>query len=162
MLEVVPKAAYTVLFFFFLILFSYSCFDWLFFASLCFKLIRFLASSTLLFVSLWGTVPSVGNVAQPPLGKASGEWGWQAGPTSMDKFSSGKSGLHCTLTAMRLALAKTPPPWGSKCLLSIFIFLKSVLNHPSMDGGWAASSLSCNILLFEVISTVLSFVVLKR
>ena len=45
---------------------------------------------------LWGTVPSVGNVAQPPLGKASGERGWRAGPTSMDTFSSGKSGLHCT------------------------------------------------------------------
>ena len=60
--------------------------------------------------TVWGTVPSVGNVAQPPLGKASGERGWWAGPTSMDRFSSGKSGLHCTLTAMRLALAKTPSP----------------------------------------------------
>ena len=45
---------------------------------------------------LWGTIPSMGNVAQPPLGKASGERGWRAGPTSMDKFSSGKSGLHYT------------------------------------------------------------------
>ena len=44
------------------------------------------------------------------LGKASGERGWRAGPTSMDKFSSGKSGLHCTQTAMRLALAETPSP----------------------------------------------------
>ena len=59
---------------------------------------------------VWGTFPSVENVAQPPLGKASGERGWQAGPTSMDRFSSGKSGLHCALTAMRLALAKTPSP----------------------------------------------------
>ena len=59
---------------------------------------------------MWGTVPSVGNVAQPPLGKASGERGWQAGPTSMDKFSSGESGLHGTQTAMRLALAETPSP----------------------------------------------------
>ena len=59
---------------------------------------------------LWGTIPSVGNVAQPPLGKVSGERGWQAGPMSMDRFSSGKSGLLCTLTAMRLALAKTPSP----------------------------------------------------
>ena len=59
---------------------------------------------------MWGTVPSMGNVAKPPLGKASGERGWRAGPTSMDRFSSGKSGLHCTLTAMRLALAKTPSP----------------------------------------------------
>ena len=45
---------------------------------------------------VWGTVPSVGNMAQPPLGKASGERGWRAGPTSMDRFSNGKSGLHCT------------------------------------------------------------------
>ena len=47
-------------------------------------------------VELWGTIPSVGNVAQPPLGKVSGERGWQAGPMSMDRFSSGKSGLHYT------------------------------------------------------------------
>ena len=59
---------------------------------------------------LWGTFPSVGNVAQPPFGKASGERGWRAGPTSMDRFSNGKSGLHCTQAAMRLALAKTPSP----------------------------------------------------
>ena len=45
---------------------------------------------------VWGTVPSVGNVAQPTLGKASGERGWQVGPMSMDRFYSGKSGLHCT------------------------------------------------------------------
>ena len=60
--------------------------------------------------SMWGTVPCMGNVAQPPLGKASWERSWRAEPTSMDRFSSGKSGLHCTLTAMRLALAKTPSP----------------------------------------------------
>ena len=60
--------------------------------------------------ALWGTIPSVGNVAQPPLGKASGERGWWAGPTSMDRVSSEKSGLHCILTAKRLALAKTPSP----------------------------------------------------
>ena len=59
---------------------------------------------------MWGTVPSVGNVAQPPLRKASGERGWQAGPTPMHRFSRGKPGLHCTQTAMRLALAKTPSP----------------------------------------------------
>ena len=61
-------------------------------------------------INEWGTVPSVGNVAQPPLGEASGERGWRAGPTSVDRFSSGNSGLHCTQTAMRLALAKTPSP----------------------------------------------------
>ena len=47
-------------------------------------------------VRVWGTIPSLGNVAQPSLGKASGEQGWQAGPTFMDRFSGGKSGLHCT------------------------------------------------------------------
>ena len=41
------------------------------------------------YAAKWGTVPSVGNVAQPPLGKASGERGWRAVPTSMDRFSSG-------------------------------------------------------------------------
>ena len=59
---------------------------------------------------MWGTVPRMGNVAQPPLGKASGERGWQAGPTPTDSFSRGKSGLHCTEAAMRLAFAKTPSP----------------------------------------------------
>ena len=58
-----------------------------------------------------GNILGVGNVAQPPLGKASGERCWQAGPTPMDRFSRGDSGLRCTLTAMRLALAKTPSPW---------------------------------------------------
>ena len=33
--------------------------------------------------SMWGTIPSVENVAQPPLGKVSGEHGWWAGPTSV-------------------------------------------------------------------------------
>ena len=47
-------------------------------------------------ISMWGTIPSVGNVAQPPLGKASGERGWWTGPTPTDRFSHGKSGLHCT------------------------------------------------------------------
>ena len=28
-----------------------------------------------IYYGMWGTVPSVGNVAQPPLGKASGERG---------------------------------------------------------------------------------------
>ena len=58
--------------------------------------IFFLYFFLLIVQMVWGTVPSVGNVAQPPLGKASRERGWRAGPTSMDKFSSGKSGLHCT------------------------------------------------------------------
>ena len=48
------------------------------------------------YTLMWGTVPSVGNVARPPLRKATGERGWWAGPTSMGRFSSGKSGLHCT------------------------------------------------------------------
>ena len=41
-------------------------------------------------------VPRVGNVAQLPLGKVSGCEVWQAGPTLMDRFSHGESGLHCT------------------------------------------------------------------
>ena len=38
---------------------------------------------------IWGTVPSGGNVAQPQLGKGSGERCWRAGPTSTDRFSMG-------------------------------------------------------------------------
>ena len=57
---------------------------------------------------VWGTVPRVGNVAQPPLGIASGEQGWRAGPRPMDRFSCGQSGLHCTSAAMILAFAKIP------------------------------------------------------
>ena len=111
--------------------------------------------------NMWGTVPCVGNVAQPPLGKASGERGWQAGPTSMDRFSSGKSGLLCTLTAMRLALAKTHSPWIEATNI-YYLHLPKVCAKPPKYGVWATSPLSCNILLFEVISSVLSFVVLKR
>ena len=37
-----------------------------------------------------------GKCASVPTWKTSGERGWWAGPTSMDKFSRGKSGLHCT------------------------------------------------------------------
>ena len=40
------------------------------------------------------TVPHMGNVAQLPLGKASGSEVQQAGPTPMDRFSCGESGLH--------------------------------------------------------------------
>ena len=40
--------------------------------------------------------PRVGNVAQLPLGKVSGCKVRQAGPTSMDGFSRGESGLRCT------------------------------------------------------------------
>ena len=47
-------------------------------------------------ILIWGTIPSVGNVAQPPLGKASGEQGSQAGPTPTDRFSCEESGPHCT------------------------------------------------------------------
>ena len=61
--------------------------------------------------NLQGTVPHVGNVAQIPLGKASGSEVWQAGPMPTDRFSRGESGLHCTWAAMRLAFAKTPSPW---------------------------------------------------
>ena len=80
-----------------------------------------------------GNHSKCGKCGSAPTQKTSGEKVWRAGPTSMDRFSSGKSGLHCILTAMRLALAKTPSPWGSKCLLSIFIFLKSGLDLPGME-----------------------------
>ena len=53
-----------------------------------------------------GNRSKCGKCGSAPTWKTSGERGWRAGPTSMDKFSSGKSGLHCTQTAMRLALAK--------------------------------------------------------
>ena len=109
---------------------------------------------------MWGTVPSVGNVAQPPLRKASGEQGWRAGPTSMDRFSSGKSGLHFTLTAMRLALAKSPSLWGSKSLLSIFIFLKSELDLPDMEHNQSRPFLPLHCkypsLMYSVTSSPLS------
>ena len=84
---------------------------------------------------MWGTVPSVGHVAQPPLGTASGERGWWAGPTSMDKFSSGKSGLHCTQTAMRLALAKKlPHPELRKQIFTEYFYLYRIWARPSRYG----------------------------
>ena len=83
-----------------------------------------------------GNCSKRGKCGSAPTWRTSGEWGWRAGPTSMDRFSSGKSGLHCTLTGMRLALAKTPSPRGSKCLLNIFIFPKSELDLPGMEHSW--------------------------
>ena len=83
---------------------------------------------------LWGTVPSVGNVAQPPLGKVSGERGWWEGPTSMDRFSSGKSGLHYTLTAMRLALAKLSHPELRKQMFTEYLYLPKIWARPSRYG----------------------------
>ena len=78
---------------------------------------------------------SVGNVAQPPLRKASGERGWWAGPTSMDKFSSGKSGLHCTHAAMRLALAKKlPHPELRKQVFTEYFYLYRIWARPSRYG----------------------------
>ena len=83
---------------------------------------------------LWGTVPSMGNAAQSPLGKASGERGWRAGPTSMDRFSHGKSGLHCTLTAMRLALAKLPHPELRQQMFTEYLHLPKVCAKPPKYG----------------------------
>ena len=45
---------------------------------------------------VWETVPSVGNVAQPPLGKPVGSKVGGQDPHPWDRSSSGKSGLHCT------------------------------------------------------------------
>ena len=42
------------------------------------------------YIKMWGTVTSMGNVAQPRLGKVSGERGWRAGPMPMDRFSRWK------------------------------------------------------------------------
>ena len=89
-----------------------------------------------LFQFLWGTVPSMGNVAQPLLGKASGERGWRAGPPSMDRFSRGESGLHCTSTAMRLALAKKLPhrELGQQ-MFTEYLHLPKVCAKPPKYGG---------------------------
>ena len=66
---------------------------------------------------------SVGYVAQPPLGKPVGSKVGGQDPR-MDKFSSGKSGLHCTQTAMRLALAKKlPHPELRKQMFTEYFYL---------------------------------------
>ena len=64
-----------------------------------------------------------------------------------------------------LLLLKLPhPELRQQMFTSIFNFLKSVLNHPSMECNQFNHfpPLSCNILLFEVISSILSLVVCKR
>ena len=91
--------------------------------------------SRFLKCKVWGTIPHIGNVARPPLRKTSGERGWRAGPTSMDKFSSGKSGLHCTQTAMRLALAKKlPHPELRKQMFTEYFYLPRIWARPPRYG----------------------------
>ena len=82
--------------FFYLFLFSYNCLHFLPIPSAN----EWIKKKEEIFFNfrervMWGTVPSMGNV-HPSLGKASGERGWRAGHTSTDRFSRGKSGLHCT------------------------------------------------------------------
>ena len=88
-----------------------------------------------------GTWLSVGNHSKhgkcgsAPTQKTSGEQGWRAGPTSVDKFSSGKSGLHCTQTAMRLALAKKlPHPELRKEMFTEYFCLPRIWARPSRYG----------------------------
>ena len=53
----------------------------------------------------------------------------------MDKFSSGKSGLHCTQTAMRLALAKKlPHPELRKQMFTEYLYLYRIWARPSRYG----------------------------
>ena len=61
-----------------------------------------------------------------------------------------------------LLLLKLPHPELRQQMLTEYLHLPKVCAKPPKYGVWATSPLSCNILLFEVISSVLSFVLLKR
>ena len=61
-----------------------------------------------------------------------------------------------------LFLVKLPHPELRQQMFTECLHLPKVCAKPPKYGVWAASPLSCNILLFEVISSVLSFVLLKR
>ena len=61
-----------------------------------------------------------------------------------------------------LLLLKLPHPELRQQMFTEYLHLPKVCAKPPKYGVWATSPLSCNILLFEVISSILSFVVLKR
>ena len=85
------------------------------------------------WTQLWGTVPSMGNVAQPPLGKAVGSQ--VGGQDPRPWIGSPVENQACIVPCLlwELVLLKLPHPEANKCLLSIFIFLKSELDLPGME-----------------------------
>ena len=110
-----------------------------------FPLQRFLRiSSTMLYVfsrvrhaiieKPWSAWFSVGNRSKrgkcgsAPTLKTSGGWGWWAGSTSMIGSPVGNQACIVPRLLWDLLLLKLPHPEASKCLLSIFIFLKSRLD----------------------------------
>ena len=61
-----------------------------------------------------------------------------------------------------LLLLKLPHPELRQQMFTEYLHLPKVCAKPSKYRVWPASPLSCNILLFALISRVLSFVLLKR
>ena len=80
----------------------------------------------------------------------------------MDKFSSGKSGLHCTQTAMSLALAKKlPHPKLRKQMFTEYLYLPRIWARPPQVWDKAFSTISpftLQISPFDVLSDFLSCV----
>ena len=83
--------------------------------------------------ALWRTVPSVGNVAQPPLGKPVGSEVGRQDPRLWIGSPVGNQACIVPRLLWDLILLKLPHLEASKCLLSIFIFLKSELDLPGME-----------------------------
>ena len=108
---------------------------------------------------LWGTVPSVGNVAQPPLGKPVGsEVGWQD-PRPWISSPVGNQACIGLRLLWDLLLLKNSLTlnWGSKCLLSIFIFPESGLDPPGMGHSpFNHLHCKCTPLMYSVTSSPVS------
>ena len=87
----------------------------------------------LIYPWLWGTVPSMGNVAQPRLGKPVGSEVGRQDPHPWTGSPLGNQACIVPRLLWDLLLLKLSHPEASKCLLSIFIFLKSGLDLPGME-----------------------------
>ena len=85
---------------------------------------------------VWGTVPSMTNVAQPPLGKASGEWGL-VGRTHTHGIGSpmGNQALIVPRPLWDLLFAKTPSPWldAANVYCVSLKWLPKIYAEPSKD-----------------------------
>ena len=99
-----------------------------------------------------GNCSKRGKCGSAPTQKTSGGRGWWAGPTSMIGSPVGNQACIVPRLLWDLLLLKLPHPEASKCLLGIFIFLKSGLDLPGMEHSWFDhfSLYIANILLWYI------------
>ena len=113
------------------------------------------------YCKVWGTVPSVGNVAQSPLGKPVGSEVGGQDPRPWISSPVGNQACIVFRLLWDLLLLKNSLTlnWGSKCLLSIFIFPESGLDPPGMGQSlFTICPFTLQMFSFDVLSDFLSCV----